>query len=143
MGLKSRRLTDSTARNLSEARRRIASRNRKSDCELVNIRDENPTNLVFNEGLSDEHVRSSDEQFTLTPNKEEAKEVVKEKAEVERKGSETKKRSPDRNKSSKKTTIEKRLFETFLILGEVSLENENYPQAVDDLTICLEKQKVN
>ena len=42
-----------------------------------------------------------------------------------------------------KNTLEKRLFETFLILGEVSLENENYPQAVDDLTICLEKQKVN
>ena len=41
-----------------------------------------------------------------------------------------------------KNTLEKRLFETFLILGEVSLENENYPQAVDDLTICLEKQKV-
>merc|ERR1712012_82151 len=40
-----------------------------------------------------------------------------------------------------KNTLEKRLFETFLILGEVSLENENYPQAVDDLTICLEKQK--
>merc|ERR1711983_441433 len=40
-----------------------------------------------------------------------------------------------------RTSLEKRLFETFLILGEVSLENENYPQAVDDLTICLEKQK--
>ena len=41
-----------------------------------------------------------------------------------------------------KTSLEKRLFETYLILGEVSLENENYPQAVDDLSICLEKQKV-
>ena len=41
-----------------------------------------------------------------------------------------------------RTSIEKRLFETYLILGEVSLENENYPQAVEDLTICLEKQKV-
>jgi len=40
-----------------------------------------------------------------------------------------------------KDSLEKRLFETYLILGEVSLENENYPQAVDDLTICLEKQK--
>ena len=43
----------------------------------------------------------------------------------------------------KKTTIEKRLFETFLTLGEVSLENENYPQAVEDLTLCLNKQQVN
>ena len=41
-----------------------------------------------------------------------------------------------------RTSLEKRLFETFLILGEVSLENENYPQAVEDLSICLEKQKV-
>merc|ERR1711970_1456057 len=36
--------------------------------------------------------------------------------------------------------IEKKLCETFLALGEVSLENENYPQAVDDLTSCLKKQ---
>merc|ERR1711953_1288627 len=40
-----------------------------------------------------------------------------------------------------KTMIEKRLFETFLTLGEVSLENENYPQAVEDLTLCLNKQQ--
>merc|ERR1712029_1108792 len=40
-----------------------------------------------------------------------------------------------------KSALEKRLFETYLILGEVSLENENYPQAVEDLTVCLEKQK--
>jgi len=40
-----------------------------------------------------------------------------------------------------KTILEKRLFETFLILGEVSLENENYPQAVEDLTMCLDKQQ--
>ena len=40
-----------------------------------------------------------------------------------------------------KTLLEKRLFETFLTLGEVSLENENYPQAVEDLTLCLTKQQ--
>merc|ERR1712198_243616 len=40
-----------------------------------------------------------------------------------------------------KSALEKRLFETYLILGEVSLENENYPQAVEDLSICLQKQK--
>jgi len=49
--------------------------------------------------------------------------------------------SKDKLTDEMKNTLEKRLFETFLILGEVSLENENYPQAVDDLTICLEKQK--
>ena len=42
-----------------------------------------------------------------------------------------------------KTMLEKRLFETFLTLGEVSLENENYPQAVEDLTLCLNKQQVD
>ena len=41
-----------------------------------------------------------------------------------------------------KNLLEKRLFETFLTLGEVSLENENYPQAVDDLNLCLTKQQV-
>ena len=44
--------------------------------------------------------------------------------------------------SEARVVLEKRLFETYLILGEVSLENENYPQAVEDLSICLDKQKV-
>merc|ERR1712168_1257184 len=39
-----------------------------------------------------------------------------------------------------KADVEKKLCETFLALGEVSLENENSPQAVDDLTSCLKKQ---
>ena len=39
-----------------------------------------------------------------------------------------------------KNLLEKRLFETFLTLGEVSLENKNYPLAVDDLKLCLTKQ---
>jgi len=36
-----------------------------------------------------------------------------------------------------KREYERKLCETFMSLGEVSLENENYQQAVDDLTICL------
>merc|ERR1711915_488359 len=40
-----------------------------------------------------------------------------------------------------KAILEKRLCETFLTLGEVSLENENYEQAVEDLNLCLERQK--
>jgi len=33
-----------------------------------------------------------------------------------------------------------RLCETFMVLGEVSLENENYPQAVEDLGLCLARR---
>merc|ERR1712083_981554 len=40
-----------------------------------------------------------------------------------------------------KATLEKRLCETYLTLGEVSLENENYTQAVEDLSKCLKKQE--
>ena len=40
-----------------------------------------------------------------------------------------------------RTILEKRLCETFLTLGEVSLENENYVQSVEDLTQCLDRQK--
>jgi len=36
---------------------------------------------------------------------------------------------------------EDKLCETYLTLGEVSLENENYTQAVEDLTACLKKQQ--
>jgi len=42
-----------------------------------------------------------------------------------------------------KAVIEKKLCETFLTLGEVSLENENYEQAVEDLTLCIERQKAS
>merc|ERR1712119_61843 len=34
-----------------------------------------------------------------------------------------------------------RLCDTLLSLGEVSIENENYSQAVEDITSCLEKRK--
>jgi len=39
-----------------------------------------------------------------------------------------------------KDEIENRLCETYLVLGEVSIENENYLQATEDLSICLKKQ---
>eukprot|EP00092_Neocalanus_flemingeri_P079323 GFUD01098808.1.p1 GENE.GFUD01098808.1~~GFUD01098808.1.p1 ORF type:complete len:512 (-),score=168.15 GFUD01098808.1:108-1589(-) len=63
-----------------------------------------------------------------------AKMVFTEQLEGEKKGSIT----PD-----VKTTIEKKLCETFLTLGEVSLENENYVQAVEDLSLCLDRQKAS
>jgi len=36
-----------------------------------------------------------------------------------------------------KAEYERKLCQTIMSLGEVSIENENYQQAVDDLTICL------
>merc|ERR1711874_889212 len=37
--------------------------------------------------------------------------------------------------------IESRLSETYQTLGEVSIENENYPQAIEDLTMCLRRRQ--
>merc|ERR1719295_1157397 len=39
-----------------------------------------------------------------------------------------------------KVQIEERLCSTIISLGEVSIENENYAQAVEDLKACLSKQ---
>jgi len=43
--------------------------------------------------------------------------------------------------SETKAALEKRYCETFLLLSEVSVESGNYPQAVEDLKVCLERQK--
>merc|ERR1712119_58971 len=40
-----------------------------------------------------------------------------------------------------KSEIEEKLCSTMLALGEVSLENENYKQAVEDIRMCLKKQE--
>ena len=37
--------------------------------------------------------------------------------------------------------VEARLSETYQTLGEVSIENENYPQAIEDLTMCLRRRQ--
>jgi len=37
--------------------------------------------------------------------------------------------------------LEKRLCDTYLLLSEVSLESENFGEAVEDLQVCLERQK--
>ncbi len=39
-------------------------------------------------------------------------------------------------------SLEAKLCETLLTLGEVSLESENYEQAVADITECLNMRKV-
>ena len=40
-----------------------------------------------------------------------------------------------------KTKLEERLISTLLALGEVSIENGNYKQAVEDIQECLKKQE--
>merc|ERR1719225_1293524 len=37
--------------------------------------------------------------------------------------------------------LEAKLSETYQTLGEVSIENENYPQAIEDLTMCLRRRQ--
>merc|ERR1719219_2659251 len=37
--------------------------------------------------------------------------------------------------------IESKLSETYQTLGEVPIENENYPQAIEDLTMCLRRRQ--
>ena len=45
-------------------------------------------------------------------------------------------------KEDEKKVIETKICETLLLLGEVSLESENYKQAVADINDCLAKRKV-
>merc|ERR1712096_357941 len=40
-----------------------------------------------------------------------------------------------------KAEVEEKLCSAMLALGEVSLENENYSQAVEDIQLCLKKQE--
>merc|ERR1712243_179261 len=46
------------------------------------------------------------------------------------------------DEKNKKETEEK-LCRTILLLGEVSIENENYSQAVEDIEMCLKKQEAS
>jgi len=43
--------------------------------------------------------------------------------------------------SETRMEIESKLSETYQTLGEVSIENENYPQAIEDLTMCLRRRQ--
>lgn len=41
---------------------------------------------------------------------------------------------------SSRMDLETKLSETYQTLGELSIENENYPQAIEDLTMCLKRR---
>jgi len=41
----------------------------------------------------------------------------------------------------KKAAVDSRICDTFQTLGELSIENENYPQAIEDLGTCLQRRK--
>ena len=41
----------------------------------------------------------------------------------------------------KRLELEDKLSEIYQTLGEVSIENENYPQAIEDLTMCLRRRQ--
>merc|ERR1711864_13577 len=42
-----------------------------------------------------------------------------------------------------KVNLDRRICEVYLLLGEVSLENENFTQAVEDLTTCLARRQAS
>lgn len=44
-------------------------------------------------------------------------------------------------KTKLKNEVENRLSDTFQTLGELSIENENYPQAIEDLEACLKRRQ--
>jgi len=52
-------------------------------------------------------------------------------------------REMDAVSQDRKIEFEKRLCETYLHLGEVSLESENYDQAIEDMTVCLQKRQAS
>ena len=43
-------------------------------------------------------------------------------------------------KSSIDPEVETRIWETYMLLGEVSIENQDYSQTMDDLNVCLQRQ---
>ena len=45
--------------------------------------------------------------------------------------------------SSIRSELETKLSETYQYLGEVSIENEDYKQAVEDLSTCLTRRQKN
>lgn len=47
----------------------------------------------------------------------------------------------DQEKQKLKDDIEGRISDTFQTLGELSVENENYPQAIEDLETCLKRRQ--
>merc|ERR1712112_725165 len=51
------------------------------------------------------------------------------------------KMTSNRSEPSSQAVNTRKLCDTLLALGEVSIENENYSQAVEDLSSCLEKRK--
>jgi len=44
-------------------------------------------------------------------------------------------------KAKLKEDVENRVSDTFQTLGELSIENENYPQAIEDLETCLQRRQ--
>merc|ERR1719479_530843 len=48
----------------------------------------------------------------------------------------------DEKQAKLKEDVENRINDTFQTLGELSIENENYPQAIEDLNTCLKRRQI-
>merc|ERR1719268_286061 len=49
--------------------------------------------------------------------------------------------SVKQEEKERKAAIDARICDTFQTLGELSIENENYPQAIEDLGTCLQRRQ--
>merc|ERR1711936_863838 len=80
-------------------------------------------------GMEDEELQEEDMETDDSPVK---KMSPKAKQDSEKKGTED---------EEEPSNLQERLCSTMLHLGEVSIENENYQQAVEDIKLCLTKQE--
>merc|ERR1712042_85304 len=80
-------------------------------------------------GMEDEELQEEDMETDDSPVKKMSPEAEQD---SEKKGTED---------EEEPSNLQERLCSTMLHLGEVSIENENYQQAVEDIKLCLQKQE--
>jgi len=97
--------------------------------------EETPTDKPVEEKAATEDAAMEDDTEDETSNLEQAWEMLELAKVLFTKAADT------TAEEAKKIDFQKRVSDVYLHLGEISLENENFEQAVEDLTACLNKRK--